>query len=196
MSRESQAAKAEVPAEVVADALWQAIRSYELDPEGAEIAFAGRLAAENGWPSAYARAAIEEYRRFCYLAMTAGHTVVPSDEIDQVWHLHLLYSERYWNDFCGNVLGRPFHHVPALGGAEDADRHRRLYAKTLSSYEKAFGTRPPAALWPETAERFRHAGAHRRVNTADYVVIPRLDKPKRIGLAVCIIGLIIAIATL
>jgi hypothetical protein len=184
------------PDAVAADPLWQAIAGWAFDPEGAEITFAGRLARENGWPPAYAEAAIAEYRRFLYLARRADHMVVPSDEVDQVWHLHLLYSKNYWDGLCPHVLGGPFHHAPARGGPDDADYHRRMYAKTLASYQAIFGVRPPAALWPDTAARFRHAGAHRRVNVADYVVIPRLDKPKRIGIAICIIGLIVAIWTL
>jgi hypothetical protein len=196
MAAKKDTAPPQLPEAVAADPLWQAIAAYEFDPPGVERRFGDRLARENGWPPAYAEAAIGEYRRFCYLAATCGHTVVPSDEVDQVWHLHLLYSERYWDTFCAGVLGRPFHHAPALGGAAEADLHRRMYAGTLASYEAAFGHRPPATLWPPTADRFRHAGAHRRVNAADYVVIPRLDKPKRIGLAICAIGLIVAIWTL
>lgn len=196
MNARQTAAAPELPQAVADDPLWQATSAYAFDPDGAVITFAGRLAAENGWPPAYAEAAIGEYRRFCYLAMTADHMVVPSDEIDQVWHLHLLYSKRYWDEFCPRVLGRPFHHVPALGGREDSDHHRQMYAKTLARYHSTFGHWPPEAFWPETGERFRAARAFRRVNTANYVVIPRLDKPKRIGIAVCVIGLIVAVATL
>ena len=196
MAAKKDTAPPPLPDAVAADPLWRAIAEYEFDPPGVERRFGDRLARENGWPPAYAEAAVGEYRRFCYLAATCGHMVVPSDEVDQVWHLHLLYSERYWDIFCADVLGRLFHHAPALGGVAEADLHRRMYARTLSSYEAAFGHPPPAALWPATADRFRHAGARRRVNMADYVILPRLDKPKRIGIAVCVIGLIVAIWTL
>ena len=33
--------------------------------------------------------AIEEYRKFVFLALVAGHQITPSDQVDQVWHLHL-----------------------------------------------------------------------------------------------------------
>ncbi|MEK6230809.1 MAG: hypothetical protein N2A42_03075 [Luteolibacter sp.] len=33
-----------------------------------------------------------EYKRFVALAMLAGHPVTPSEEVDQAWHLHLVYT--------------------------------------------------------------------------------------------------------
>jgi hypothetical protein len=66
----------------------------------------------------------------------------------------------------------------------------------LRRYNEVFGAPAPTALWPATAERFSHPNAWRRVNTANYVVIPRLDRRNRFLLLVCIAGLAIAIATL
>ena len=65
--------------------------------------------------------AIEEYRRFLLLGVAAGHPVSPSDTVDQVWHLHLTYTRRYWDTLCRDTLGRLLHHEPTQGGAvEDA----------------------------------------------------------------------------
>jgi len=189
-------APADVPAGVADDPLWRVIAAHEFEDGVPVRSFLDRLAQEQGWPRAYAEAAIGEYRRFCYLAGKADHIVVPSDAVDQVWHQHLLYSENYWRVFCPDVLGRDFHHVPARGDVDDADRMRRDYAATLADYENVFGRKPPAAFWPDTAERFGHPHRHRRVDMRNYVAIPRLDKPKRIGLIICIVGLIVAIATL
>jgi hypothetical protein len=189
------AAKADLPTGIATDPLWRAIEAYDFDPKGPEFTFAPRLARENGWPPSYADAAIREYRRFCYLAMKADHMVVPSDEVDQVWHLHLLHSESYWDEFCAKVLGRPFHHAPSRGGGEETDAMRRLYARTLGAYAEIFEHPPPPAFWPETAERFMYPRRYRRVDMRNYVVIPRLDKSKRIGLMICAAGLIIAIIT-
>ncbi|MEZ6192343.1 MAG: hypothetical protein R3C45_13785 [Phycisphaerales bacterium] len=66
---------------------------------------------------------VNEYRRFCYLAIAAGHTVTPSDEVDQAWHLHLLYTRDYWEDFCPNVLGTPC--TTARRGSKSEGRLRR-----------------------------------------------------------------------
>ncbi|MEE8333517.1 MAG: hypothetical protein V3R85_06680 [Alphaproteobacteria bacterium] len=199
MDAANDAAKAgvptEIPGDIAADPLWQAISEYAFDRGGTVYKFVDRLAREQGWPRLYAEAAIGEYRRFCYLAGKADHVVVPSDAVDQVWHLHLLYSEDYWDVFCADVLGRKFHHAPSRGGATETLEMRQLYAKTLSAYAEIFTTPPPPAFWPETSERFMYSGRYRRVDMWNYVTIPRLDKPKRIGLMICAIGLIIAIIT-
>lgn len=93
---------------------------------------------------------IEEYRRFAFLAVAAGHPVSPSDAVDQVWHLHLLYTRNYWGEFCPRVLGTTLHHGPAQGGAQEQEKFSDWYAKTLSSYRTFFGE-PPADIWPEPA---------------------------------------------
>ena len=93
------------------DPLWARIEAYEFDALDPGQPFVRRLAKENLWTEPYAERVIEEYRRFCYLAVQAGHPVVPSDEVDQVWHLHLGYSRDYWQEFCANVLGFDLHPV-------------------------------------------------------------------------------------
>ena len=59
-----------------------------------------RLASENGWSREYAVRVMQEYRRFAFLAVAAGHPVSPSDAVDQAWHLHLVYTRSYWDEFC------------------------------------------------------------------------------------------------
>jgi hypothetical protein len=73
--------------------------------------------------------------------------------VDQVWHLHLLFSDAYWNDFCPRVLGRPLHHHPTKGGQAERDRFHELYRATIDSYRQHFGE-PPADLWPPVDVRF------------------------------------------
>ena len=92
--------------------LWEAILVYHPDKPGIDLPFSKRLAIENGWTRRFALRAIEEYKRFVFLALTAGTQVTPSEEIDQVWHLHMVYTRAYWDDFCGQVLNKPFHHAP------------------------------------------------------------------------------------
>ena len=79
------------PATTAAD-LRARIQGFPLDEPGSVFPFSARLARENGWSREYALRALEEYRRFVYLAMTAGHPVTPSEEVDEVWHFHLTYT--------------------------------------------------------------------------------------------------------
>src|SRR5687767_9155876 len=101
--------------------LYERVRSYRFDADGATHTFADRLAQENGWTRGYTRRVIEEYRKFAFLAAAAGHPVSPSDAVDQAWHLHLLYIRGYWDEFCGKVLGMPLHHEPSRGGGAERD---------------------------------------------------------------------------
>jgi hypothetical protein len=154
------------------DPAWASLFSYSIGPDDAALSFADRLARENGWTAAHAARVIEEYKRFCYLAATAGHEVTPSDAVDQAWHLHLTYTRDYWERFCPQVLGRPLHHGPTAGGAAEGHRYFTQYAETLRSYERAFGP-PPADIWPDAARRLIHDPRARRVHPRDAIIIPR-----------------------
>ena len=90
--------------------LYGRIKAFCFDDGEAVFPFALRLARDNGWSKAYTARAIAEYRKFAFLAVVAGHPVTPSDQVDQVWHLHLLYTRSYWKRFCQEVLKRPLHH--------------------------------------------------------------------------------------
>ncbi len=96
--------------------LYARITAHELDFIGLQLSFSDRLTRENNWSLEFTAQAIIEYKKFCYLAMTASHEVPPSDEVDQVWHLHLLYTRDYWGTFCPNMLKVPLHHGPISGG--------------------------------------------------------------------------------
>lgn len=135
------------------DPLWQEIQSVRLDREDAALPFSARLARENGWPRAYALLVIEEYRRFLYLMCRAGHPVTPSVEVDQAWHLHLLYTESYWQDLAPRLPVAP-HHGPTRGGGKEDEKFTDWYGKTLQSYQRLFGMAPPSHIWPPASLRF------------------------------------------
>jgi hypothetical protein len=153
--------------------LWQRIFAHDIGPADASLTFAARLARENRWSLSHAEAVIGEYKRFCYLAMTAGQEVTPSDAVDQVWHLHLTYSRDYWQTFCPEVLRAEFHHGPTRGGTMERERFYRQYADTLAAYEAAFGEPPPPAIWPAARRRFSVDPRGVRVNFYDGIFLPR-----------------------
>jgi len=153
------------------ESLFQRISEFAFDEPGRQRTFVQRLAAENGWARAKAARAVSEYRRFVFLAMTAGHVVCPSDEVDEVWHLHLTYTRSY-RAFCSDVLGRALDHDPSQGGAAELAKHRQMYAQTLASYQRIFGESPPADLWPSVDERF--CGARlQKVDASRYWLLPK-----------------------
>lgn len=130
-------------------ALWQRLHQYEFGGEHHE-AFLTRVAHACQTTREGAQAALEEYRRFCFLAISAGHPVTPSELIDQVWHAHMTDTRDYWQRFCPQVLEQSLHHAPSLGGAQEQERHQQQYRETYISYERFFGD-PPAAQWPYPA---------------------------------------------
>ncbi|MDP2161393.1 MAG: hypothetical protein Q8K02_12990, partial [Flavobacterium sp.] len=86
--------------------LWNEIKRFELDDPEISLSFTDRLARENGWSIDYSIRAIVEYKKFMFLMTIADHPLTPSDQVDQVWHLHLLYTQSYWEDFCEKIIKR------------------------------------------------------------------------------------------
>ncbi|MBV8500148.1 MAG: TIGR04222 domain-containing membrane protein [Paucibacter sp.] len=133
-------------------------------------------------------AAIEEYRRFCLLAISGTQLAVPSDAVDQVWHLHLTFTRDYWQRFCPEVLGRDLHHEP--GDAASSALMRERYAQTLACYAETFGP-PPEAWWPSTRERF--AARRRSVDLRRHWLLPRLRLTLWIGGTAALAAFILAL---
>jgi hypothetical protein len=124
------------------------LQSMEIVPTAAKTSFAQKLAEENGWPVARADAALREYRRFLLMAWVSPDMVVPSKDVDEAWHLHLTHSRHYWEVLCGEILRKPFHHEPSLGGETEDARHGDAYARTLTLYEHLFDEPAPEDVWP------------------------------------------------
>lgn len=153
--------------------LWRRICDFSLDASDAKFTFTARLTRENGWSVGFARRVVEEYKRFVFLAMAAGHVVTPSDAVDEAWHLHLIYSKSYWDGLCHNVLGCPLHHIPSQGGPAEAARHREQYKQTLASYCKHFGETAPTDIWPPVELRFGKGLENARVSRSQNWIVPR-----------------------
>jgi hypothetical protein len=153
--------------------LYQRICDYSPDDRESAFTFTQRLARENGWDQQYARRVVEEYKKFMFLAIAAGHTVTPSEQVDQAWHLHLIYTQSYWDFFCGNVLGTPIHHGPTQGGSDEQAKFLDLYEQTKASYMRLLNESPPPDIWPDAARRFGDDIHCKRVNTREHWIIPK-----------------------
>ena len=128
-------------------ALLRRLEEFNIDDSESSFPFSAKLAHEQNWTKSFTARAIEEYKRFCYLAVTAGHPVSPSEVVDEVWHLHLTYSYNYWKVFCPEVLQMPFHHHPSKGGGAERSKFDEWSAKTEQSYRVAFSEEPPSVIW-------------------------------------------------
>jgi hypothetical protein len=151
---------------------WNRLLALDFDAADAAFPFSARLARDNGWSRVFAARAIDEYRKFCFLAVHAGHPVTPSDEVDQVWHLHLTYSRHYWDALCRDTLETPLHHGPTQGGIAEDRKFHDWYDNTLASHRRYFGE-PPKDLWPAARERFHERNDFVRINRRDVVTVDR-----------------------
>jgi hypothetical protein len=171
---------------------WTRLSTLNFDAADAVFQFPARLARENGWSRAFAAKAVDEYRKFCFLAVHAGHPVTPSDEVDQVWHLHLTYSRHYWDTLCRDTLERPLDHGPTKGGAAEDCKFHDWYEATLASYRRYFGE-PPNDVWPGADERFDASHDFLRIDRRDVVTLDRTVL-KRSALASLVGGGVLAVA--
>ncbi len=148
--------------------LYDRIMQFEFGSEDDEFSFSDRLCRENLWSEEYTELCIKEYKKFLYLAMISEREVTPSDQVDQVWHLHLLYTKSYWFELCQNVLKTSLHHIPTKGGAAELERFREQYRYTLKKYGETFDEPPPTEFWPDIDSRFKSTDKFIQVNSDDF----------------------------
>lgn len=152
--------------------LYQRLQAFELDDPSHEFGFTRHLMKNHGWTLAYAQRAITEYKKFAFLTVVADHQIVPSDQVDQVWHAHVLLTQSYWEEFCPKVLGKALHHHPARGGRAERAEFHHLYAQTIASYRQFFGD-PPIEIWSPPDVRFGAELKMQRISLNEHWVIPK-----------------------
>ncbi len=153
--------------------LYQRIQAFDFDKVDVKTTFNQRLQREHRWSAAYTVRVVEEYRKFLFLTMSAGHKIYPSDQVDQAWHLHLTNSRSYWDELCPKILGKNLHHEANPGGRNEQINHHQGYQQTLNSYERVFGQTPPTDIWPSAEIRFSRDIHFVRVNSRQYWLIPK-----------------------
>ena len=128
--------------------LWDKIQNFNLDDPDSSFPFSKKLTKENNWSPSFTNKAIEEYKKFIFLCCISPTGASPSETVDEVWHLHLTYTDNYWNKFCRQTLGKEIHHHPSKGGYKEKHKHVNWYSETLQLYEEVFETKPPEDIWP------------------------------------------------
>ena len=137
-----------------ASVLWKLVKEYQIDDPNYPLMFSDRLAKEMMWSKEYTLRAIEEYKRFMFLAAVGTEGVTPSMEVDEVWHMHMLYTRDY-KAFC-NLLGKFIHHGPTRGDKKEDEMFVDWYGRTKDAYCAWFHEVPPIDIWPSTPVRFRN----------------------------------------
>ncbi len=89
------------------------------------------------WTLSDARHCARLYKNFLIL-LKQHHpeTLVPTREIDEFWHNHILYTKNYYSD-CLTIFGYYLHHEPA-SPLEDPQKLAKDYLKTQQYYLEMF----------------------------------------------------------
>jgi hypothetical protein len=94
-----------------------------------------------GWDEEYTNHVEQRYKRFlCMLIVNDGHSVVPTKNIDQFWHQHILDTRAYAKD-CQTIMGKFIHHFPYFGMRSEQDAQDLLdsFEETKAFYFNLFG---------------------------------------------------------
>ena len=116
----------------------------------------------NDWTKPQADEAELEYKRFLTLSKRHGKGIVPTKQIDVIWHCHILDTRAYHQD-SQKIFGGYFHHYPYFGmrGEQDAKDLEGAFRRTQKLYQEAFGevlSSPEGAdCWHDCSGRCWHA---------------------------------------
>ena len=88
------------------------------------------------WSKPYIETLIRQYKRFLHTAANSDSELVPTKDVDEVWHEHILFTKDYfvnWKEY----LGRLVHHNPEkLGENKDYSESFKKTQKTLETILK------------------------------------------------------------
>lgn len=111
------------------------IETLDLEP----IKF--KLMKENGWPIDQVNEVEKQYKGFLHICKNYTNLdVMPTKNIDEFWHTHILDTEKYMDD-CDNIFGHYLHHYPYAGmtGPEDEARANKVFEITKAIFSEDLG---------------------------------------------------------
>lgn len=138
--------------------------------------------------------AMERYHKFFSLMEHSNHSIVPTLDIDLVWHTHQLFQSKYF-DFCQDIAGYIIDHNDKIeqGRLDDGfektcklykSRFDEEYSICLCEYclskrtktRKLFSRKPKTPLVSYQYESIYHVSSHNATNTPTERGIRKLDK--------------------
>lgn len=97
-----------------------------------------RMIDKKSWSPVDAEATVRKYKNFLILKIIYPQlSCVPTSEIDEIWHEHILHTKNYMRD-CEQIFGHFLHHNPSDGSDDDKELLAALYNKTKQLYEEHF----------------------------------------------------------
>jgi hypothetical protein len=132
---------------IVPTNMWDKITEMFGAVDASTKAFANKISRKYECSTSYAVKAINEYKKFLYLAVISDFHVTPSQAIDKVWHEHILFTQGY-SIFCKEIIEYNLNHHPELISLQsETERFHAQYLSTIKLYIEEFGKFPPTNIW-------------------------------------------------
>lgn len=91
------------------------------------------------WSEMQAEHACQRYLKFLYLVwLYPDHPLIPTQEIDRVWHCHILHTRQYQQD-CQTLFGCYLDHVPCANPEQLDPSLLIAFEQTKILFERHFG---------------------------------------------------------
>lgn len=118
---------------------YDAFEELDLEPIIAHLEMRGYL----HWDSAKLRDTAEWYRRLLYLrAIEKRAVLVPTNDIDEFWHAHILNTDKYRND-CEKLFHGFIDHRPLVNlNCDEEGQLKDNFSNTLRLFRKYFNEVP------------------------------------------------------
>lgn len=97
---------------------------------------------------------VDNYKRFLFLMSVTKVTQTPSEEVDLVWHYHLMYVEEYLKFSKATMDTNMLAHNPAIGEKGEHKKMVEQYEKTIAFLVQYFGS-ANENIWPNSQIRFK-----------------------------------------
>ncbi len=96
------------------------------------------------WQPEQAITCLKLYKNFLWLNIKfPGKKFVPTKEIDEFWHNHILHTENYMNN-CALLFGKYLHHKPSK--ISEINTLALVFKTTKDLYKHEFGESLPIYL--------------------------------------------------
>ncbi len=85
------------------------LNALDLEPIAWQLLYSSR---SQGWSFEKVLGTIAAYKRFLFFHyLYPNRALAPTDDVDLVWHCHILDTQKYVDD-CQWLFGRIVHHYP------------------------------------------------------------------------------------
>jgi hypothetical protein len=133
--------------------VWDAVQTLDLH------SVTSQLLNRKGWSPDRVAAAVRRYRGFLYLTLArVVRDICPTEEVDEVWHQHILNTKQYAAD-CERLGGEFIHHFPSSGAdPAESETLADLFFSTWVAYETEFGEPYQETIGEALLQRWPRAG--------------------------------------